>query len=55
MTQSLEQVYQKLETMQADLEDLRNTYKGVSKNYQEALSSLKELTLQSAEASKRAA
>ena len=27
MTQSLEQVYQKLETMQADLEDLRNTYK----------------------------
>jgi len=32
MSQSLEEVYKKLEILQADLEDLRNTYKGVSKS-----------------------
>lgn len=55
MSQSLEQVYQKLEAMQADLEDLRNTYKGVSQRYLVALKSLNALTLHSSDAAKRAA
>jgi len=55
MTQSLEHVYKKLEAMQVDLEDLRNTYKGVSKRYLVALNSLNTLTLHSSDAAKRAA
>lgn len=55
MTQSLEHVYKKLEAMQVDLEDLRSTYKGVSKRYLVALSSLNTLTLHSSDAAKRAA
>jgi hypothetical protein len=44
-----------LELLQADLEQLRNTYKGVSKHYAGVLNSLKESTLQSSEAAKRSA
>lgn len=55
MSQSLEHVYKKLEAMQIDLEDLRNTYKGVSKRYMVALNSLNTLTLHSSDAAKRAA
>lgn len=55
MTQSLEHVYKMLEAMQAELEDLRSTYKGVSKRYMVALSSLNALTLHSSDAAKRAA
>lgn len=55
MTQSLEHVYKKLEAMQVDLEDLRNTYKGVSKRYMVALTSLNTLTIHSSDAAKRAA
>lgn len=55
MSQSFDHVYKKLEAMQIDLEDLRNTYKGVSKRYMVALSSLNTLTLHSSDAAKRAA
>ena len=41
--------------MQADLDDLRLNYKGASIKYAQALSTLNELTLFSAEAVKRAA
>lgn len=55
MPQNLDHVYKKLELMQADLDDLRLNYKGASINYTQALSTLNELTLFSAEAAKRAA
>lgn len=55
MNQSLDHVYKKLEAMQVDLEDLRNTYKGVSKRYAVALQSLNALTIHSSDAAKRAA
>lgn len=55
MSQNLELVYKKLEAMQADLEDLRATYKGVSQSYLVALTTLNDLTLHSSEAAKRAA
>jgi len=55
MPQNLDHVYKKLELMQADLDDLRNNFKGASLKYAQALSTLNELTLFSAEAAKRAA
>lgn len=55
MTQSLEHVYKMLEVMQAELEDLRSTYKGVSKRYTLALSGLNALTRHASDAAKRAA
>ena len=55
MPQNLDHVYKKSEVMQADLDDLRNNFKGVSLKYAQALSTLNELTLFSAEAAKRAA
>jgi len=41
--------------LKSDLADLRNTYKGVSKSYLTAMSSLTGLTINSSEAAKRAA
>ncbi|MDO8714522.1 MAG: hypothetical protein Q7K13_08615 [Polynucleobacter sp.] len=55
MTQNLEQVYEQLSSLRADLEDLRKTYKGVSKNYLAALSTMSDLTISASEAAKRAA
>ena len=55
MTQNLDNVYEQLASLKTDLEDLRNTYKGVSKRYMVALGSLSELTIHSTEAAKRAA
>jgi len=54
MTQSLEHVYARLAEMQVELEELRNTYKGVSESYLVALGTLSELTIHSSEAAKRA-
>lgn len=44
MTQSLEQVYEQLAALKTDLDDLRATYKGISKNYLVALNTLNDLT-----------
>jgi hypothetical protein len=55
MNKNLEEIYLKLEVMQLDLEDLRNAYKGLGRTHVEALKSLKDLTVQSSEAAKRAA
>jgi len=54
MTQNLDNVYQQLSSLKADLDDLRSTYKGVSKSYMVALGTLSELTIHSSEAAKRA-
>ena len=54
MTKNLEDVYEQLASLKTDLEDLRNTYKGVSNSYSFALGTLSELTFNSAEAAKRA-
>lgn len=55
MKPNLEQVYYELTTIKDDLDDLRSTYKGVSKSYALALKTLNDLTLHSSEAAKRAA
>ena len=55
MTQNLDNVYQQLGDLKKDLDDLRSTYKGVSKSYVVALGTLSDLTIHSSEAAKRAA
>jgi len=55
MTQNLDNVYQQIGDLKKDLDDLRNTYKGVSKSYMVALGTLSDLTIHSSEAAKRAA
>jgi len=55
MTQNLDNVFEQLASLKADLEDLRSTYKGVSKSYMVALGTLSDLTIHSSEAAKRAA
>lgn len=54
MNQNLDNVYEQLTSLKADLTDLRNTYKGVSKSYMIALGTLSELTIHTSEAAKRA-
>lgn len=55
MPKNLEELYKKFELMEADMDSLRFKYAGKSKSYAEALVSLKELTLRSSEAAKKAA
>lgn len=51
----LKEVYAKLTKLETEFQELKQTYKGMNENYVVALSSLQELTLQSAQAAKRAA
>ena len=55
MTQNLDNVYALIGNLKTDLEDLRSTYKDISKSYTTALGTLSELTIHSSEAAKRAA
>lgn len=55
MVQNLDNVYEQLNQLKADFDDLRSTYKGVSQSYMVALGTLSELTIHSSEAAKRAA
>ncbi|MBU3626329.1 hypothetical protein ICN48_08785 [Polynucleobacter sp. JS-Safj-400b-B2] len=54
-TRELEQVYIQIAALKTNLDDLRSTYKGVSRSYAIALNTLNDLTLHSSEAAKRAA
>ncbi len=55
MTETLAEISAQVKVLKEELIDLRATFKGVSKNYLVALSSLSDLTIHSAEAAKRAA
>ena len=52
---NISKIYSKPEAMQIDIEDLRNSYRGLSKTHVKILKSLKDLTVHSSEGAKRSA
>lgn len=55
MSQTLEAVFEKIKSLEADLDELRITYRGLNNRYVAVISKLGELILGSSEAAKRSA